>query len=97
MAQTKIIPGYPALMIEGDKKSLVITDLHLGFESKLSLNNVYLGKNKTVHEITKEIEKIIKKTKPDSLILLGDVKSGIKSIQKQSGRLYQLFLKELII
>jgi len=82
MAQTKIIPGYPALMIEGDKKSLVITDLHLGFENTLSLNNVFLGKNKTVTEITKEIELIIDKTKPDSLILLGDVKSGINSITK---------------
>ena len=46
MAQTKIIPGYPALVIEGDKKSLVITDLHLGFESKLALNNIFLGKIK---------------------------------------------------
>jgi len=82
MTQTKIIPGYPALMIEGDKKSLVITDLHLGFENALSLNNVFLGKNKTVTEITKEIELIIDKTKPDSLILLGDVKSGINSITK---------------
>jgi len=82
MAQTKIIPGYPALMIEGDKKSLVITDLHLGFENTLSLNNVFLGKNKTVTEITKEIEWILDKTKPDSLILLGDVKSGINSITK---------------
>jgi len=82
MVQTKIIPKYPALMIEGTKKSLVITDLHLGFENNLSLNNVFLGKNKTVAEITKEIEKIIKKTKPDSLVLLGDIKSGIKSITK---------------
>ena len=82
MVQTKIIPRYPALMVEGTKKSLVITDLHLGFENNLSLNNVFLGKNKTVAEITKEIEKIIKKTKPDSLVLLGDIKSGIKSITK---------------
>jgi len=52
MVQTKIIPKYPALMIEGTEKSLVITDLHLGFESNLSLNNVFLGKNKTVAEIT---------------------------------------------
>jgi len=43
MVQTKIIPKYPALMIEGTKKSLVITDLHLGFENNLSLNNVFLG------------------------------------------------------
>jgi len=82
MVQTKIIPRYPALMIEGTTKSLVITDLHLGFENNLSLNNVFLGKNKTVAEITKEIEKIVKKTKPDSLVLLGDIKSGIKSITK---------------
>jgi len=82
MVQTKIIPKYPALMIEGAEKSLVITDLHLGFESNLSLNNVFLGKNTTVAEITKEIEKIIKKTKPDSLVLLGDIKSGIRSITK---------------
>ena len=54
MAQTKIIPGYPALIIESDKKNLVITDLHLGFENNLSLNNIFLGKNKTTIEITKE-------------------------------------------
>ena len=36
MAQTKIVSGYPALIIDDDKKSLVITDLHLGFESKLA-------------------------------------------------------------
>ena len=95
MAQTKIVSGYPALMVEGDKKSLVITDLHLGFESKLSLNNVFLGKNKTVNEITKEIEHIINKTKPDSLILLGDVKSGIKSITKTEWDTIPVFFKNI--
>ena len=96
MVQAKIVPGYPALMIEGTKKSLVVTDLHLGFESNLSLNNVFLGKNKTVIEITKEIEKIIKKTKPDSLILLGDIKSGIKSITKTEWETVPIFLKVLL-
>ena len=95
MAQTKIIPGYPALMIEDDKKSLVITDLHLGFENKLSLNNIFLGKNKTVAEITKEIEKIIKKTKPDSLVLLGDIKSGIKSITKTEWDTVPVFFENM--
>ena len=95
MAQTKIIPGYPALMIEGDKKSLVITDLHLGFENTLSLNNVFLGKNKTVTEITKEIELIIDKTKPDSLILLGDVKSGINSITKVEWETVPVFFENI--
>jgi len=95
MVQTKIIPKYPALMIEGTEKSLVITDLHLGFESNLSLNNVFLGKNKTVAEITKEIEKIIKKTKPDSLVLLGDIKSGIKSITKTEWETVPIFFESI--
>jgi len=95
MVQTKIIPRYPALMIEGTTKSLVITDLHLGFENNLSLNNVFLGKNKTVAEITKEIEKIIKKTKPDSLVLLGDIKSGIKSITKTEWETVPIFFESI--
>ena len=95
MVQTKIIPGYPALMIDGTKKNLVITDLHLGFESNLSLNNVFLGKNKTVAEITKEIEKMVKKTKPDSLILLGDIKSGIRSISKIEWETVPIFFETI--
>ena len=95
MAKSKIIPEFPALMIEDDKKSLVITDLHLGFESKLSLNKVCLGKNKTVDETTKEIELIISKTKPDSLILLGDVKSGIKSITKMEWDIIPVFFENI--
>ena len=95
MAKSKIIPGFPALMIEDDKKSLVITDLHLGFESKLSLNNVYLGKNNTVDETTKEIELIISKTKHDSLILMGDEKSGIKSITKMEWDIIPVFFENI--
>ena len=79
---TRIVPRYPALVINGNEKSLVITDLHLGFEAKLSSNNIYLGKNTSVTETAKDIEKILDKTKPESLILLGDIKSGIKSITK---------------
>ena len=45
MVQTKIIPGYPALVIEGYEKNLVITDLHVGFEGNLSQNNIR-GMNK---------------------------------------------------
>ena len=82
MVQTKIIPGYPALMINDKEKNLVITDLHIGFENNLSQNNIFLGKNTTINESIKEVKKIINKTKPDSLILLGDIKSGIKSITK---------------
>jgi len=56
---------------------------------------VFLGKNKTVTEITKEIELIINKTKPDSLILLGDVKSGINSITKTEWETIPVFFENI--
>ena len=92
---TRIVPRYPALVINGNKKSLVIADLHLGFEAKLSSNNIYLGKNTSVTETAKDIEKILDKTKPESLILLGDIKSGIKSITKTEWNDVPIFLEKI--
>ena len=92
---TRIVPRYPALIINGNEKSLVIADLHLGFEAKLSSNNIYLGKNTSVTETAKDIEKILDKTKPESLILLGDIKSGIKSITKTEWNDVPIFLEKI--
>jgi len=95
MVQTKIVNGYPALTIEGREKNLVITDLHLGLEGNLSQNNIFLGKNTAVNESIKEVEKILDITKPDSLILLGDIKSGIKSITKTEWNEVPIFLEKI--
>ena len=95
MVQTRLVNNYPALIIEGKEKYLVITDLHLGFEGNLSQNNIFLGKNTTINESIKEVEKILAKTKPDSLILLGDIKSGIKSITKTEWNDVPVFLEKI--
>ena len=95
MVQTRLVNNYPALIIEGQEKNLVITDLHLGFENNLSQNNIFLGKNTTINESIKEVEKILAKTKPDSLILLGDIKSGIKSITKTEWNDVPVFLEKI--
>ena len=96
MLQTRLIPNYPALMITEKVKSLVVADLHLGIEAALSQNDIFLGKNTTVLESIKEIEKLLDKTKPDSLILLGDIKSGIKSISKTEWADVPLFLEKIM-
>jgi len=93
---TRIVPRYPALVINGNEKSLVIADLHLGFEAKLSSNNIYLGKNTSVTETAKDIEKILEKTKSESLILLGDIKSGIRSITKTEWNTIPTFFEIII-
>ena len=74
MVKTRIVPNYPALLSTGSEKNLIITDLHLGLEGNLSLNKVFVEKNVTVKKTIIEIEKLLKITKPDSLILLGDIK-----------------------
>ncbi len=82
MLQERIVSQKPALIIEGQKKYLVVTDLHIGFESSLVSNEIFIGKNTTINETIDEIREIIETEKPDSVILLGDVKSSIKNISK---------------
>ena len=79
---TKPIPGEPALVLEGEKKHLILTDLHVGFEDSLIQNKIFVGKNTTLDESIRKITSLIDSTKPDSLILLGDIKSGISRISK---------------
>src|SRR3989304_4425860 len=82
MVETKIVPSQPALILEGKKRSLVVSDLHIGFESNLVTNKIFIGKNTTTQETINAIEDIIDFVKADTLILLGDVKSSIKFIKK---------------
>ena len=82
MVKTIIVPSQPALLLQGESQNLIISDLHIGFESKLASNEIFIGKNTTTDETINEIEAIIDSVKADSLILLGDVKSSIKSISK---------------
>ena len=95
MLQERIVPGKPALFVEGQKKYLVVTDLHIGFESTLTANEIFIGKNTVIKEIIDELLEIIDSKKPDSLILLGDVKSSIKNISKGEWNDVPLFFNKV--
>jgi putative SbcD/Mre11-related phosphoesterase len=95
MPQTRIIPSKPALILEGEKKSLIVTDIHIGFENTLASNEIFIGKNSTINETIQELLEIIDKEKPDSLILLGDVKSSIKSISRNEWDEVPMFFKKI--
>ena len=95
MVNTRIIDSEPALVLEGDKKNLVITDLHIGFEHKFSSNKISNIKNSSVNDIIKNVKKIIKKENPDTLILLGDLKSSIQNITKSEWNDVPYFFEEL--
>ena len=95
MVEIKIVPSQPAIILEGEKKYLIVTDLHIGFESTLSANEIFVGKNTTIQETITEIKQIINETKPDALVLLGDIKSSIKSISKNEWNDVPLFFDEI--
>ncbi|MGB0855941.1 MAG: metallophosphoesterase, partial [Nitrosopumilus sp.] len=82
MPHTRIIPTKPVLILEGSKKYLVITDIHIGFESNMTSNKIFVGKNSTISETIKDLTEIIEDENPDSVVLLGDVKSSIKNISR---------------
>ncbi|MFQ5496628.1 MAG: metallophosphoesterase [Nitrosopumilus sp.] len=95
MIQTRIIPSKPALILEGKKKNLVITDIHIGFENAMRTNEIFLGKKSTINETINEVEEIIDSEKPDSIILLGDIKSSIKNISRNEWDEVPLFFKKI--
>jgi len=95
MPQIRILSTKPALIIEGEKKNIVITDLHIGFESNMTSNEIFVGKNSTINETIQEVLEIIESEKPDSVILLGDIKSSIKSISRNEWDEVPRFFKEI--
>jgi len=95
MLQERIIPGKPVLLIGGQKRYLLVTDLHIGFESNFATNEIFIGKNTTVNETINDLLEIIASKKPDSIILLGDVKSSIKNISKTEWKDIPLFFNKI--
>jgi len=95
MQNEKIIPGKPALVIECKEKYLVVTDLHIGFESRFSSNEIFIGKNTSINDTIEELSEIIDSEKPNSVILLGDVKSSIKNISKMEWNDVPLFFEKI--
>ncbi len=93
MTQTRIVQSHPALILEEKKRYLVIADLHIGFESAFASNDIYLESRSIVQETLDELSFIIESEKPDSLILLGDIKASIDSISKAEWEAVPIFFE----
>lgn len=62
---------------------LVISDLHIGFESDLNLRGIIVDSKYSVNTMLEEVDHIIESHQIDGIILLGDVKSSIGNVSKQ--------------
>jgi putative SbcD/Mre11-related phosphoesterase len=92
---THLVPRKPALVLEGQRRYLIVTDLHIGFESNLAQNKIFVGKNTALNEFLDEIYFLIETQRPNELILLGDIKSSISKISKSEWDEVPQFLQSL--
>jgi len=61
----------------------------------MASNEIFIGKNSSINETIQELSEIIDKEKPDSVILLGDIKSSIRSISRNEWNEVPLFFEKI--
>lgn len=93
---TRIVPHKPAMTLNYENKNyLIITDIHLGFESILFGKEINIGSNTYGVESIQSIEELIKSTNSDSVIILGDIKSSINRISDLEWKEMSKLMKKL--
>lgn len=93
MVKTRIIPSQPALILEDEQRFLVVTDLHIGFELGMISNDINVRPEEMIRDIHYSLDSLIESENPDTLILLGDIKSGIESISKIEWQAVPMFFE----
>ncbi|MFC2136386.1 metallophosphoesterase [Bacteroidota bacterium] len=85
---SKILPGMRivdlSLFLE-QEKTLVIGDIHIGFEEAMQKQGVFLPKFH-FKDLMEELESIIKRTKPETVIINGDIKHEFSTISDEEWR-----------
>ena len=71
----RFVTGHPALLLEGEGGTLVISDLHIGLEEELRRNGVYVPPITPM--MLGELARIGEGTGATRLIVLGDIKHSI--------------------
>jgi putative SbcD/Mre11-related phosphoesterase len=100
MLKVSPLHPHPALLTDGKwnakrHKYIVITDLHIGFESELSLRGITMDSSLIVDEMVKDLINLVKFHKADGIVILGDLKNTIGSISKQEWERIPQFFKLL--
>ena len=88
-----IIDASPILYLE-DVKSLVVADLHLGYEAIMLEDGTYSPYNQT-EELIEKITNYLMNLKPDKLVLNGDIKHSFQEPTKIENRDVKNFLSSI--
>ncbi len=72
----KPLPSSPAALFRnGAKQGMVVSDLHLGWETALSEKGIYVPAQ--MPKLLSSLEGLISEFRPDELLILGDVKYSV--------------------
>ena len=68
MVKIRIVESEPVMIMEEERKYLLLADLHIGFESAFSANKIFLGSNSSIKQLTANVKKLIQSENVDSVI-----------------------------
>ncbi|MFW9830298.1 MAG: metallophosphoesterase [Candidatus Thorarchaeota archaeon] len=90
----KLLKNEPALLLqEGKRRILVVADLHIGYERTLFRQDQYTAN--LSERIIQHLLQIVTETKPNEVIILGDIKHTIKEFSQQEFRKVALLLQRI--
>lgn len=91
----KILYPHPALLIEEKgKKTMLISDLHIGFEERFAKSGVRIPSS--TNKLADELTSLIEREKPDSLVILGDVKYSVNEVTNTEWREVPSFFEKVV-
>ncbi|MBS7622087.1 metallophosphoesterase [Candidatus Bathyarchaeota archaeon] len=88
-----VIP-YPALLLKGADRSLIISDLHIGWEASLAEQGLHIPSQ--APKYAERLRLIIKETDSARLIILGDVKHEVARVGLREWGDVPSFFQELL-
>jgi len=83
----------PALLVQDTKRRLIVADLHFGIESELNSKGIYI-QSQAIERKNRLLD-LITQTKPEHLIILGDVKHRVPGTSRQEFREIPFLLEDL--
>jgi len=89
-----LLQPHPALLIKAkETRTMVIADLHIGWEVTLTNQGVHVPSQ--TPRLLKRLLNLINKHKPDTLIILGDIKHTVATAQLEEWRDIPSFFEKL--
>lgn len=87
-----LIP-FPALVLEDERRILVVADLHIGWEVSLSQQGIHIPSQ--VGRLTSRVLEAVELSRAEELLILGDVKHTVARAELEEWRDVPLFLEEV--